>query len=109
MPSLFGGVHKPFAPIPLLRMLRLQTDSQKAPRAPRLQLMNLRLFALLLSLSPNAQAGDVPSSPGVAPISSSDPRLDPQRAARGYVGAAVCGDCHQTEFELWQARITSWR
>ncbi len=32
----------------------------------------------------------------------SDPRLDPARAERGYVGAAICGECHQKELALWQ-------
>jgi hypothetical protein len=33
---------------------------------------------------------------------ASDPHLDPERAARGYVGAAVCGECHRAELDLWK-------
>jgi tetratricopeptide (TPR) repeat protein len=64
--------------------------------------MDLRLFSLLLLLMPGAQAGDVPIAADSGSAMLADARLDPERTRRGYVGAAVCGDCHQAEFESWQ-------
>ncbi|MGE5152859.1 MAG: tetratricopeptide repeat protein [Bdellovibrio bacteriovorus] len=58
--------------------------------------MHLRILALLLLLLPQARASEL------APEAGSDPRLDPERASRGYLGAAVCGECHQKELGLWK-------
>ena len=58
--------------------------------------MELRSLALALLLVPAALAAQS------SPASSSDPLLDPARAERGYVGAAVCGECHQKELDLWK-------
>lgn len=33
---------------------------------------------------------------------TADPRLDPDRGARGYVGSAVCGECHAAELGVWR-------
>jgi hypothetical protein len=57
--------------------------------------MDLRNLALLLLIIPVARAADM------APGTGADPRLDPERAHRGYVGAAACGACHQKELGLW--------
>lgn len=32
---------------------------------------------------------------------AADPLLDPNRSERGYVGAAICGGCHEKELGLW--------
>lgn len=37
-----------------------------------------------------------------APAGASDPHRDPERLQRGYVGAALCGECHATELALWK-------
>ncbi|MFZ0791332.1 MAG: cytochrome c3 family protein, partial [Chromatiaceae bacterium] len=58
--------------------------------------MELRSLALAVLLVPAALA----AGPSLA--SSSDPLVDPARAERGYVGAAVCGECHHKELDLWK-------
>lgn len=63
--------------------------------------MDLRALCLALLLMSSAQAADVPVE--AAPRSTgSDPHLDPERSQRGYVGAAVCAECHQAEFDRWK-------
>ncbi len=54
--------------------------------------MDLRALALALFLAPVTLAAET----------SSDPLVDPARAERGYVGAAVCGECHEKELSLWK-------
>jgi Tfp pilus assembly protein PilF len=63
--------------------------------------MDLRAICLALLLIPSVQAADAPVE-AAARSTGSDPHLDPQRGERGYVGAAVCGECHQKELELWK-------
>lgn len=53
-------------------------------------------------LIPLAQAADIPIDAEVGLATVSDPHLDPRRADRGFVGAAVCGECHEQELDLWQ-------
>lgn len=62
--------------------------------------MDLRSLALALLLIPLAQAAGVPLNP--ASDAGPDPRLDPDRGERGYVGAALCGECHAKELEAWK-------
>jgi tetratricopeptide (TPR) repeat protein len=64
--------------------------------------MHLRALCLAILLIPLAQAADTTVESANAGPALSDPRLDPERAARGYVGAVVCGECHRTELDLWQ-------
>ncbi|WP_373506471.1 tetratricopeptide repeat protein [Thiocapsa sp.] len=63
--------------------------------------MDLRALCLALLLMSSAQAADVPVE-AAHRSTGSDPHLDPERTQRGYVGAAVCAECHQTEFDLWK-------
>jgi tetratricopeptide (TPR) repeat protein len=63
--------------------------------------MDLRALCLALLLIPAAQAAEVPVE-AVSRSTGSDPHLDPERAQRGYSGAAVCAECHQAEFDLWK-------
>ncbi len=58
--------------------------------------MDLRAFALVALLFPLALAADPSAGP------SADPLIDPDRVERGYVGVAVCGECHQKEMDLWK-------
>lgn len=62
--------------------------------------MDLRALCLALLLMPLAQAADVTVETAASP--STDPYLDPEPAQLGYVGAAVCAECHQAEFDLWK-------
>lgn len=68
--------------------------------------MDLRALCLAFLLMPSAQAADMPVETPVAGSSGSgpslDPHLDPERSQRGYVGVAVCAECHQAEFDLWK-------
>jgi hypothetical protein len=64
--------------------------------------MDLRLVALLFLLLPNAEAADLPAAAEAARAMAPDTRLDPRRGQRGYVGAALCGECHQNELALWR-------
>ncbi|WP_296805814.1 tetratricopeptide repeat protein [Thiocapsa sp.] len=67
--------------------------------------MDLRAICLALLLAPLVQAADVPVETGAprstGPEPSLDPHLDPEHMQRGYVGVAVCAECHQAEFDLW--------
>ncbi|EGV20449.1 tetratricopeptide repeat protein [Thiocapsa marina] len=63
--------------------------------------MDLRALCLALLLMPAAQAADVPVE-SASRTTESDPHLDPEREQRGYMGAAVCAECHQAEFDLWK-------
>jgi hypothetical protein len=67
--------------------------SAPSPMDPRALFLSLCLLPFTLA------AQSVPES-GIPEESS--PRLDPLRAERGYVGAGVCGECHQKELELWK-------
>ncbi len=64
--------------------------------------MDLRSLALALALLliPLAQVVGAPLNP--VPEAGPDPRLDPERGERGYVGAALCGECHPKELEAWK-------
>lgn len=57
-------------------------------------------FLLALGLIPAI----LTAQPGlVAPADTrTDPLLDPLRAERGFVGAAICGECHPKELALWR-------
>ena len=62
--------------------------------------MKLLPILLGLLLSPLVLAAE--ASPPAEAHSPSDPRLDPERAQRGYVGAPRCGVCHEKELDLWK-------
>jgi tetratricopeptide (TPR) repeat protein len=62
--------------------------------------MDPRALFLSLCLLPFTLAAQSVPESGIPEKSS--PRLDPLRAERGYVGAGVCGECHQKELELWK-------
>ena len=64
--------------------------------------MDLRLVALFFLLLPNAEAADFSVAAEGAAAMAPDTRLDPMRAQRGYVGATVCGECHEKELALWR-------
>ncbi|SDW09633.1 tetratricopeptide repeat protein [Thiocapsa roseopersicina] len=63
--------------------------------------MDLRALCLALLLIPLAQAADVPAETAAPRPTGSDPHLDPERAQRGFVGAALCAECHKAELDLW--------
>jgi predicted CXXCH cytochrome family protein len=58
--------------------------------------MTLRSLSFALFLIPVLSPVLSQAQPGP------DPRIDPARAERGYVGAATCGECHQKEMALWK-------
>ena len=62
--------------------------------------MTLRPLLLVLLLSPTALSAE--SSPSGGSGGPPDPRVDPERTARGYVGTALCGECHGKELDLWR-------
>jgi hypothetical protein len=62
--------------------------------------MDLRALCLALLLMPLAQAADVAVETAASRLP--DPHLDPERSKRGYVGAEICAECHQAEFDLWK-------
>jgi tetratricopeptide (TPR) repeat protein len=57
--------------------------------------------ALLRALIALPLAVAAATSPLRAQAGTPDPHLDPERAQRGYVGAAACGECHAKELALW--------
>lgn len=64
--------------------------------------MHLRAICFALVLIPVAQAADVPVERPAAVSTAPDPHLDPERTQRGYVGVAVCAECHRAEFDHWK-------
>ncbi|MCG6896013.1 MAG: tetratricopeptide repeat protein [Thiocapsa sp.] len=56
-------------------------------------------FAIALCLAALASPPMLPADH--SPTPGGDPLLDPKRGERGYMGAAICGECHEKELDLW--------